>query len=137
MRRFLTAGSRSMKTHRHIAVALFTAALGAGTITIAPAAQAATCDVQIGTTYKSGSYIVGYGSLSNCPSTSTAKLTVQRWTGLYWKDYATATAHQGYDTYVRQNCSGTGTQTWRTLISGTTIGGEYRTKASNQLRVSC
>ncbi|MET9116052.1 hypothetical protein ABZX38_17890 [Streptomyces longwoodensis] len=72
-----------------------------------------------------------------CPSTSTAKLTIQRWTGAYWKDYATVTAHQGYDTYVRQNCSGTGTQTWRTIIAGTTIGGEYRIKTSNQLRVYC
>jgi hypothetical protein len=87
--------------------------------------------------HKSGSFIVGYGSLSNCVSTSTAKLTIQRWTGLLWKDYATGTAHQGYDIDVRQNCSSTGTQTWRTLNSVTTIGGDYLTKASNELRVSC
>ncbi|KAA9380497.1 hypothetical protein F5972_04940 [Microbispora cellulosiformans] len=114
------------------------ALLFSGLAALAPtAAQAATCDVQIGKTYKSGSSIVGYGSLSDCPSASTATLIIQRWTGWYWKDYATATAHQGYDTYVYQNCSGTGTQTWRTLITGTTIGGSYRTKASNELRVSC
>lgn len=116
---------------------LATGALILSGLAVAPAAQAASCDVQIGRTYKSGNYIVGYGSLSNCSSTSTASLIIQRWTGLYWKNYATGTAHQGYDTYIRQNCGGTGTQTWRTLITGRTIGGEYRTKASNELRVYC
>ncbi|MFB9574215.1 hypothetical protein [Streptomyces yanii] len=117
--------------------ALATGALLFSGLALAPTAQAATCDVQIGTTYKSGSYIVGYGSLSNCVSTATAKLVIQKWTGLYWKDYATGTAHQGYDTYVYQNCSGMGTYTWRTLITRQLIDGSYQTKTSNQLRVSC
>ncbi|MGW1887056.1 hypothetical protein [Streptomyces sp. NPDC001970] len=123
--------------HRFATSVLATGALLFSGLALAPTAHAASCDVQIGRTYKSGNYIVGYGSLSNCASTSTARLIIQRWTGLYWKDYATGTAHQGYDTYVSQNCSGTGTQTWRTLISGRTVGGETRIKASNELRVYC
>ncbi|MEU4539839.1 hypothetical protein AB0G15_33830 [Streptosporangium sp. NPDC023825] len=50
---------------------------------------------------------------------------------------AMGTAHQGFDTCIQYNCSGTGTQTWRTTISGTTIGGSYKFKESNHLRVYC
>jgi hypothetical protein len=132
-----------MLKKRLMALVLIAGASMATTLLQAPAAHAAgpaaSCDVQIGKTSKSGSYIVGHGSLSNCPASSTAHLIIQEYRGfvLGWDDKASGTAHQGYDTAISYNCSGTGTQTWRTLITTQTIGGTYLTKASNQIRVSC
>ncbi|MGJ6969606.1 hypothetical protein ACSDR0_47760 [Streptosporangium sp. G11] len=124
---------------RRVAAVVLAAGVVAGTGAVsAPAASAMACDVQIGVTHKSGNYIVGYGSLSGCPSTSIATLSIQRRNGTGgWDTRATGTAHQGYDTYIRYNCSGTGTQTWRTTINGKTIGGSYKFKESNHLRVYC
>ncbi|MFI7709222.1 hypothetical protein [Nonomuraea sp. NPDC049480] len=129
-----------MKLRRAATVSAGAVSLIASCLVPSSAAEAAVaCDVQIGTTYKSGNYIVGYGSLSGCPSTSTADLYIQRQVIPGWWKRASgiATAHQGYDTYVRYNCSGTGTQSWRTLIYGRTIGGSARVKSSNTIRVNC
>lgn len=131
-----------MAINRLTAAALGVASLLAAslaTVTPAEAATATACDVQIGRTYKSGNQIVGYGSLSGCPSSSVADLFIQRQVipGYWTRVSAIVTAHQGYDVYVRYNCSGTGTQSYRTQIYGNTIGGSARIKNSNTLRVSC
>jgi hypothetical protein len=140
-------GSVRMKIHRTVASGALTAAALCGvTVSVSASASAsamrasaATCDVQIGQTYKSGNDIVGYGSLSNCSSWSTGRLYIQRqiFPGNWGQVGTIATAHQGYDTYVRYNCSGTGTQSWRTLISFATVGGPTRIKVSNVIRVYC
>ncbi|QGN46821.1 hypothetical protein GKC29_08145 [Micromonospora sp. WMMC415] len=105
----------------------------------ASAASAASCDVHIGTTRKSGSQIVGYGSIQGCSSSSIATLSIQKQTCIgCWSTLKTARVNgPGYDQYIYYNCSGTGTQTYRTTISGNTIGGGYKFKASNSIRVSC
>lgn len=130
-----------MALRRTATVMLGAASLVMSLVVTSAPSQAAACDVQIGRTYKSGNHIVGYGSLSGCPSTSTATLYIQRQVigGDIWWSYtgAQATAHQGYDSYVRFNCSGTGTQTYRTIIRGRTIGGEPKVKPSNSIRVYC
>jgi hypothetical protein len=43
----------------------------------------------------------------------------------------------GYDQHVSYYCVGTGTQTWHTRISGTTLDGHYEQKDSNSIRVTC
>lgn len=99
---------------------------------------AAACDVHIGTTYKSGSQIVGYGSMQDCGN-GQATLIIQKETCWdCWSNLASVTFNgSGYDQYVYYNCTGTGTQTYRTIITGQTIGGGYKTKASNEIRVAC
>ncbi|MFI6510991.1 hypothetical protein ACIBCT_25585 [Streptosporangium sp. NPDC050855] len=128
-----------MKINRSAGAALGIAAVLATSLATVTPAEAAACEVQIGRTSKSGSQIVGYGSLSGCPSSSTAQLFIQRQTapGFWSRVSAIATARQGYDVYVRYNCSGTGTQSYRTQINGTTIGGTAKIKNSNTIRVSC
>jgi hypothetical protein len=96
------------------------------------------CSLQIGTTYKSGTTIVGYGSQADCGSSGTSYLTIQRSRWYGWQDLATVTLiGSGYDKYVRYNCSGSGTHTYRTIHTGRTVGGEPRFNESNHLRVSC
>ncbi|MGN9776259.1 hypothetical protein ACTMS0_10850 [Micromonospora sp. H33] len=116
-------------------------ALALAGLAVAPgsAASAATCDVHIGTTYKSGSQIVGYGSMANCGS-GQATLKIQKETCWdCWSQVGSSVTFtgSGYDKYIYYNCKGTGTQTYRTLITGKTIGGAYKTKASNKIRVTC
>jgi hypothetical protein len=133
-----------MKTRHIAAAALLAGALGTVDIAATPAASAAapastTCNLEIGFTHQSGSQIVGYGSLSNCPSrTTTARLTIQRYNGFQWRDGSSATVHGGgYDQYVYHSCAGSGWQSWRTIISGVDGAGVYHVKASNEIRVHC
>lgn len=95
------------------------------------------CKVHIGVTRKSGNTISGYGSKANC-GTGTTHLRIQRsrWWG--WEDLATARViGSGPDFYVRYNCAGTGTHTYRTIHTGETIGGRHLFNESNHLRVRC
>ncbi|MEV4568574.1 hypothetical protein AB0K12_32805 [Nonomuraea sp. NPDC049419] len=102
--------------------------------------QAAVCELHIGRTTKSGNTIIGYGSQSqDCGTGGTSQLVIQRhrWSG-WTDDLATATVvGRGHDVYVRYNCSGTGTHTYRTIHRGRTVGGSPEFKESNHLRVSC
>ncbi|MEH2238909.1 hypothetical protein [Nostoc sp.] len=100
-------------------------------------AEAATCNVQIGKTIRSGNTIIGYGSLSNCPYTSSANLIIQRSRFYGWQDMATVKVTGSKDVYVSYNCSGTGTHDFRTTISGYTVGGKFRFKESNHIKASC
>ncbi|WP_162641390.1 hypothetical protein [Streptosporangium sp. 'caverna'] len=126
-------------TRRKIAAALLAAGTILGTtVAVAPPANAMACEQQIGLTSWSGNVITGYGSLTGCPSASTAGLWIQRWSGWRWEEVAgPVTAHQGYDTFIRFNCAGWGTQTWRTLINGVTVGGVLKVKGSNEIRFHC
>lgn len=120
-----------------VVMALLVAGLALATIALS-ALPANACDVQIGRTYKNGNNIVGYGSLgSDCSTSALATLEIQRWTGFQWDAGPTATAHQGYDTYLTRNCYGSGTQTWRTTITGRLQNGRYAFKESNHIRVNC
>ncbi|MGC5028913.1 hypothetical protein [Micromonospora sp. DT229] len=120
-------------------IALPPATSASAATSAATSSAAAACDVHIGTTYKSGSQIVGYGSIEGCSSSSVAYVRIQKRTCIgCWDTVKSATVNgPGYDQYVYYNCSGTGTQTYRTIIEGSTIGGGYKFKESNQIRVSC
>ena len=104
----------------------------------ASAASAASCNVEIGRTYKNGNYVVGYGSLSQgCASDSLAWLEIQRWTGFSWDDGPLVYFRgPGHDQYITRNCYGWGTQTWRTTIQARRIDGSLLFKES-RLRVYC
>lgn len=124
--------------------ALLAGAIGAAGVIAAPTASASvspatTCNFEIGLTHQSGSQIVGYGSLSNCPSTTTtAALTIQRYNGFQWRDGSSATVRGGgYDQYVYHSCAGTGWQSWRTLMHGRDGAGNPQNKPSNEIRVYC
>ncbi|MFB4285761.1 hypothetical protein ACBJ59_61615 [Nonomuraea sp. MTCD27] len=103
------------------------------------AAAALACELHLGPTTKSGSTIVGFGSQSqDCGTSGTSTLVIQRSRWYGWQDLANTTVTgRGYDAYVRYNCSGTGTHTYRTIHVGRTIGGSPAFKESNHLRVSC
>ncbi|MEV0454449.1 hypothetical protein [Catellatospora methionotrophica] len=105
------------------------------------AAQAATCQGHIGSTYKSGSSVVGFGSIdSACASGSKATLEIRRQVipGLWSSVLASATVNgPGYDQYVSWNCTGQGTQTYRTQIRWKNpYTGSYDSKESTA-RFSC
>lgn len=115
-------------------------ALLAGGLALTPAspAIAAACDVQIGVTSKSGSQIVGYGSQSNCGSGGVSYLRIEKKSAISWITLKTVkVTGSGYDQYIYYNCSGTGTQTYRTTHSADTLGGGFKFKESNHIRVSC
>lgn len=122
-------------------VALFGAITltAAGSMIVASPAQAA-CELEIGRTYKQDNLIVGYGSMTpDCGPTGESTLTIQ-WQRVlgYWQDRASATIMgPGYDQYVSWDCSNTGTHTFRTINYATTIGGDFKIKISNEIRVSC
>jgi hypothetical protein len=120
-------------------IATVAAIVGSGVLIPVVAANAATCDVEIGVTAKSGNYITGYGSLSQGCTGSTATIVIQKYVGLgYWADEAPATVNgPGYDQHVSYYCVGTGTQTWHTRIYGYTLGGNLVQKDSNSIRVTC
>lgn len=127
---------------RRATSAVFAGAVAAGILVGAPAsAQAAAlaCELHIGKTYKSGSTIVGYGSQTpDCGPNGVSTLTIQRSRWYGWENLASATVRgPNYDQYVRYNCSGTGTHTYRTIHQGRTIGGSIKIKISNEIRVSC
>ncbi|TYB36392.1 hypothetical protein FXF50_19985 [Micromonospora sp. AP08] len=113
--------------------------LGGLALTPASPASAAGCELHIGTTYKSGSQIVGYGSQANCGSSGVSYLRIQKQTCIgCWSTLKTVSlTGSGFDKYIYYNCSGTGTQTYRTTHSGDTIGGGFKFKESNHIRVSC
>ncbi|GAA3162629.1 hypothetical protein [Nonomuraea salmonea] len=100
---------------------------------------ALACELHVGRTSKSGSTIVGFGSQSqDCGTSGTSTLVIQRSRWYGWEDLANTTVTgRGYDAYVRYNCTGTGTHTYRTIHVGRTVGGSPAFKESNHLRVSC
>jgi hypothetical protein len=105
----------------------------------APVAPAASCDVQIGLTYRSGNTIVGHGSLSNCPPNSTANIHIERSVWYGWQNTTgdITVRGPGYDQYVYYNCSGTGTHQFQTVIDAYTVGGSYLRKTSNTITATC
>jgi hypothetical protein len=116
-----------------LAVPLFAVAAPASA-----ASSAMACSLQVGRTHKSGSTIVGYGSQADCGPSGTSYLTIQRSRWYGWEPLVTVTlVGSGYDKYVRYNCSGTGTHTYRTIHTGRTVGGQPRFNESNHFRVSC
>jgi hypothetical protein len=101
-------------------------------------ARAGGCEIHIGTTFRSGNTIIGYGSQANCGSQGTSYLTIQRSRWFGWEDLTTqSVTGSGHDVYVSYNCSGTGTHTFRTIHTGRTIGGNPVFKGSNQITVTC
>lgn len=98
----------------------------------------ATCEIHIGTTYRSGSTIVGYGSQANCGTNGRSTLTIQRSRWYGWEDLVSIPViGSGHNVYVRYNCAGTGTHDFRTIHTGRTVGGAPLFKGSNVIRVSC
>jgi hypothetical protein len=91
------------------------------------------CHVEIGRTSKVGESIEGYGSQSgNCGQFPTF-LMIQRTRWYGWQTVKeVAVPHEGPDFYVRYNCNGTGTYTYRTLHAG-----PNGNKVSNKIRVTC
>lgn len=102
-------------------------------------AHGAGCQVHTGSTYKAGSYVVGYGSIDNrCDSGSRATISIQRWTGLKWDSIYSQTINgPGYNHYISYSCAGTGTQTWRTLVSAKYADGHTSIKSTPSVRFSC
>jgi hypothetical protein len=100
--------------------------------------ELATCELHIGLTTRSGDIIRGYGSQANCGSSGRSYLTIQRSRWYGWEDLATATViGSGHDVYVTYNCAGTGTHTFRTIHTGSTIGGTPLFKESNRITATC
>lgn len=100
---------------------------------------AATCELHIGPLTRSGNVFTGYGSMANCGALGSSTIAIQRERFLgTWENVASATIRgSGHDVYVRYNCTGTGTHTFRARNYGTTVGGEWRSKESNKIRLSC
>jgi hypothetical protein len=111
--------------------------LAASTVVATPA-HAASCNVQIGYTYRSANRIWGFGSLSDCPSSATATVSIQWERALnIWQYLSNQTVNgPGYDQYVSFNCEGTGTHNFRTIIRRYPAGGP-QVKTSDVIRVSC
>jgi hypothetical protein len=140
MRKSSTTGVLSTVLTAALATPLITLAATPAQATASTQVTAAlACELHIGPTTKSGSTIVGFGSQSqDCGTGGTSTLVIQRSRWYGWENLASATVTgSGYDAYVRYNCSGTGTHTFRTYHSGRTIGGSPRFKESNHLRVTC
>ncbi|MEU6711299.1 hypothetical protein ABZ897_07420 [Nonomuraea sp. NPDC046802] len=131
------------KTRAGIVSAVLVAAMAVPVVAMTTAAAQATtamaCELHIGKTSKSGKTIVGFGSQSrDCGTRGKSTLVIQRSRWYGWEDLASKTVTgSGYDGYVRYNCSGAGTHTYRTIHVGRTIGGSPKFKESNRIRVSC
>jgi hypothetical protein len=102
-------------------------------------AQQAACELEIGSTFREGNHIKGFGSLATqCHAFESASLWIERlrWNG--WEKLTRAdVSGPGYDQYVTYNCTNTGTHTFRTIIEADTLGGRYLVKASNSIREYC
>lgn len=99
---------------------------------------AATCQLHLGPTSRSGNTITGYGSQESCGTQGRSTLTIQRSRWFGWEDLVSSTVTgSGHDVFVRYNCSGTGTHEFRTIHTGRTISGSPNFKESNHITVTC
>lgn len=116
-----------------------TAAVAAPTAAPKAVTPAASCELEIGVTHRSGNTIIGFGSQSNCGTSGQSVLTIQRLRTLdIWENLSSATVvGSGHDVFVNYNCTGTGTHTFRTIHQGVTIGGSSVVKVSNSIRETC
>ena len=102
------------------------------------ASIAASCQIHIGVTSRSGNTISGFGSQENCGTMGVSQLTIQRSRFFGWEDLTTVNVvGSGHDVFVRYNCSGTGTHDFRTIHTGRTIGGTPLFKGSNIITATC
>jgi hypothetical protein len=113
--------------------------LASSTNAEAKAATAAACDNHIGVTRKAGNVISGFGSQArNCGTRGQTFLTIQRYRWFGWENLVTKKiVGPGHDVYVRYNCAGTGTHTYRTIHTGRTVGNSPLFRQSNHIRVTC
>ncbi|MFI6504503.1 hypothetical protein [Nonomuraea typhae] len=106
----------------------------------AGAAASAACEGHVGLTHKDGNLIWGSGSLDgSCSQGSSANLYIQRWDVWRWVQMEDEVINgPGYVELIYFDCSGRGTQTWRTLVTWRNpYTGKPGSKPSNEIRVTC
>jgi hypothetical protein len=88
---------------------------------------------------RSGHHIRGYGGFFGCTSYPYANMQLQRHR---WYGWETLRSYSG--TFVPGNyywlfydCRNTGTHTFRTFMSGYTLGGQYWSRQSRHFRTTC
>ncbi|WP_157252722.1 hypothetical protein [Nonomuraea typhae] len=112
----------------------------AGAASATGAGSAAVCEGHVGVTHKDGNLIWGSGSLDgSCSGGSTANIYIQRWDVWRWVQMEDDIINgPGYVELIYFDCSGRGTQTWRTLVTWRNpYTGKPGSKASNEIRVTC
>ena len=130
-----------MKTPKTVLIGLTAAAIAALGVVASPADAADSCVGKVGITLKDGNLIKGSGYISGCSGTShTIHMRIEKktilgaWSTLVHKD---VTGGNGASGGMAYNCSGTGTQTYQTVVDWYTVGGDYKKAVSNNIRVSC
>ena len=88
---------------------------------------------------RSGHHIRGYGGFFGCTGYPYATMQLQRhrWYGWETLRSYSGTFIPGNYYWLFYDCSNTGTHTFRTLMSGRTVGGQYWSRQSSHYRTTC
>ncbi len=120
-----------------VALALFPAAAQAAVAAEVPAATIAgpPCPVP-NAPYKSGTFSVGHGYSRGC-GVGAVRVTLQRHRAWGWTTAANGDFAAPGERTVYFNCNGTGTYTYRTVVSWSGSDGFTKTRTSSEVRFSC
>jgi hypothetical protein len=130
-----------MTIRRLLTASVMACAMLAAGLAVASPAQAAVCQVHVGVTYREGTIVHGHGSIdSSCtPQTGPVSVVLQRKSWYGWGEAMSTKVLYGGGAqgHVTFNCGGYGTQSWRTVVFATTVGGGPARKISNEIRFFC
>jgi hypothetical protein len=113
-------------------------ACSGGTAATASVPVIASCDLHVGTTYRSGNQIRGDGWRSGNCGVGTSYVEVQRSRWYGWETMQTANVNANDVDYgVGYDCGGTGQYEYRVIHEGYTAGGDYLFAESNHITAGC